>query len=283
MATLNTAERFGVWRDVGSVTPGRHADVILLEGNLADVNVVTTIAAGEVVAENGRLVVEPPPFEYPGFALDTVKLGSGVSEATFDVVAPVDSGRVRARVMRVIEGSIETEAEWAELPVEGGLVRLDRGQDVCKISVIERHGRSGERRVGFVAGLGFDKPAALATTVAHDSHNLVVMGSSEEMMARAANAVVETRGGVAVATGSGVAMQPLPVAGLMSPEPYEEVAERSRAVGAALAEAGCTLDNAFIKLSFLALVVLPELHISDKGIIEVSEGGFRPVDLIEQS
>ena len=130
MATLNTAERFGVWRDVGSVTPGRHADVILLEGNLADVNVVTTIAAGEVVAENGRLVVEPPPFEYPGFALDTVKLGSGVSEATFDVVAPVYSGRVRARVMRVIEGSIETEAEWAELPVEGGLVRLDRRQDV---------------------------------------------------------------------------------------------------------------------------------------------------------
>jgi adenine deaminase len=229
------------------------------------------------------MVVDLPPFEYPEYSLNTVRLRNDtVVEETFDVPAPVGDGRVRARVVQVIEDHIETKAAWAELPVEGGLVRLDPQEDVCKIAVIERHGKSGEHRVGFVGGLGFDRPAALATTVAHDSHNLVVMGNSEESMARAANAVAEARGGVAVATPDGTTLLPLPVAGLMSPEPYEEVAERSRAIGEALRDAGCNLNNAFITLSFLALVVLPELHISDKGLIEVAEGGFHPVGLFEE-
>jgi adenine deaminase len=282
MATINTAERFGVWRDVGSVTPGRYADIILLDGNLADVDVTLTIAAGEVVAENGRMVKEPPSFEYPDYSLNTVKLKNGISEETFDVPAPLESGRVQARAMQVIENSIETKALWAEFPVEEGLVRLAPNQDVCKIAVIERHGKSGEHQVGFVGGLGFNRPGALATTVAHDSHNLVVMGNSEEMMVRAAHAVVETQGGVAVATADGVTLLPLPVAGLMSPQPYEEVAEKSEAIGKALRDAGCTLNNAFITLSFLALVVLPELHLSDKGLVGVSEEGFGFVDLIKQ-
>jgi adenine deaminase len=284
MATLNTAERFGVWKDVGSVTPGRYADIVLLDGNLADVKVALTVAAGEVVAEGGRMVVDLAPFEYPEYSLNTVRLRNDiVVEETFDVAAPAEGGRVRARVVQIIEDHIETKAAWAELPVERGLVRLDPQEDVCKIAVIERHGKSGEHRVGFVGGLGFDRPAALATTVAHDSHNLVVMGNSEELMARAANAVAEARGGVAVATTDGTTLLPLPVAGLMSPEPYEEVAERSRAIGQALRDAGCHLNNAFITLSFLALVVLPELHISDKGLIEVAEGGFHPVGLFEET
>ena len=281
MATLNTAERFGVWRDVGSVTPARYADIILLDGNLADVNVSLTIAAGEVVAEEGRMTAELPAFEYPDYALNTVKLRNGISEETFDVRAPTQNGRVRARTIRVVENHVETKEEWAELPVENGLVRLDPGQDVAKICVIERHGKTGEHLTGFVVGLGFDGPAALATTVAHDSHNLMVMGNSEEMMARAARAVADEGGGVAVATGEGLTLLPLPVAGLMSPEPYEEVAERSKAIGEALLRAGCRLNYAFMTLSLLALVVLPELHVSDKGLVGVNERGFGVVDLIE--
>ena len=281
MATLNTAERFGVWRDVGSVTPARYADIILLDGNLADVNVSLTIAAGEVVAEEGRMTAELPAFEYPDYALNTVKLRNGISEETFDVRVPTQNGRVRARTIRVVENHVETKEEWAELPVENGLVRLDPGQDVAKICVIERHGKTGEHLTGFVVGLGFDGPAALATTVAHDSHNLMVMGNSEEMMARAARAVADEGGGVAVATGEGLTLLPLPVAGLMSPEPYEEVAERSKAIGEALLRAGCRLNYAFMTLSLLALVVLPELHVSDKGLVGVNERGFGVVDLIE--
>jgi len=279
MATLNPAERFGVSHDVGSVTPGRHADIILLDGDLADVNVSLTIAAGEVVAEDGRIVAEPPPYEYPAFSLDSIKLAWMPDESTFEVPAPIDSGTVRARVMRVVENHVETRTEWAELPVEGGKVRLDPEQDVCKISVIERHGKSGEHAVGFVVGLGFEKPAALATTVAHDSHNLMVMGNSEALMVRAASAVVEASGGVAVATEDGLTLLPLPLAGLMSTEPYEVVAEKSRVVSEALAGAGCDLNYAFMTLSLLALVVLRELHISDKGLVEVGEHGFSLVEL----
>ena len=282
MASLNTAERFGVWRDVGSVTPGRCADIILLDGNLADVDVTLTIAAGQVVAEGGRVVAELPAFEYPDYALGTVKLQGEISEETFHVRAPSQNGTVRARAIQVVENHVETKASYAELPVEGGLVRLDPEKDVARISVIERHGKTGEHLTGFVSGLGFDRPAALATTVAHDSHNLMVMGNSEEMMARAARAVADAGGGVAVATEEELTLLPLPVAGLMSPEPYEEVAERSKAIGEALARAGCRLNYAFMTLSLLALVVLPELHLSDKGLVRVSEEGFGFVDLVEQ-
>ncbi|MDQ3589334.1 MAG: amidohydrolase family protein [Actinomycetota bacterium] len=282
MATLNTAERFGVWRDVGSVTPGRYADIILLEGNLADVNVALTIAAGEVVAEEGRMVADVPPFEYPDYALSTMKLDGGISERTFDVRAPDQNGTVRARTLQVVENHVETNAIWTELLVDDGLVRLDPDKDVAKISVIERHGKTGGHLTGFVSGLGFDRPSALATTVAHDSHNLMVMGNSEEMMARAARAVADAGGGVAVATEEELTLLPLPVAGLMSPEPYEEVAQQSKAIGEALNRAGCSLNYAFMTLSLLALVVLPELHVSDKGLVEVGEGGFGFVDLIEQ-
>lgn len=274
MATLNAAERFGVSKDVGSVTPGRCADIILLDGDLSDVNVSTTIAAGKVVAENGRMVDELPAYEYPAFALDSVKLERPVEARDFDVPAPVKDGTVRARAMRVVENHVETRAETVELPVEGGLVKLDSAQDVSKIAVIERHGKTGERAVGFVVGIGFTEPVALATTVAHDSHNLMVMGNSEAMMERAARAVVQSRGGVAVVREGGVTLLPLPVAGLMSTEPYEEVAEKSRAIGRALEEAGCRLNYAFMTLSLLALVVLPELHVSDKGLVEVGETGF---------
>jgi adenine deaminase len=282
MATLNTAERFGVWRDVGSVTPGRYADIILLEGNLADVKVALTIAAGQVVAEEGRTVADVPPFEYPDYALSTVKLEGEISEETFDVHATSENGTVRARTLQVVENHVETNTIWTELPVDDGLVRLDPDKDVAKISVIERHGKTGGHLTGFVSGLGFDRPAALATTVAHDSHNLMVMGNSEQMMARAARAVADEGGGVAVATGEELTLLPLPVAGLMSPEPYEEVAQRSKAIGEALDRAGCRLNYAFMTLSLLALVVLPELHVSDKGLVEVGEGGFGFVDLIEQ-
>src|SRR3712207_142949 len=194
----------------------------------------------------------------------------------------LENGMVRARTIQVVENHVETNTIWAELSVDDGLVRLDPEKDVAKISVIERHGKTGEHLTGFVSGLGFDRPAALATTVAHDSHNLMVMGTSEEMMARAARAVADAGGGVAVATGEELTLLPLPVAGLMSPEPYEEVAQRSKAVGEALVRAGCRMNYAFMTLSLLALVVLPELHVSDKGLVEVGEGGFGFVDLIEQ-
>lgn len=285
MATLNPAERFGVARDVGSVTPGTYADIILLDGNLADVNVVMTIAAGHVVAENGRLTAELPQFDYPPEAMDTVRLHKELTPDDFIIKAPVESGTTQVRAIRVIENSVETREEIITLPVQQGQLQVDASSDadVCKIAVIERHRASGEIAYGLVTGLGFNKPAALATTVAHDSHNLMILGNSDALMAQAGNELAKVGGGICVITdrpnGQNVVTLPLPIAGLMSPEPYEQVAEQSRAISRALVEAGCDLNYAFMTISLLALVVLPELHMSDKGLVKVGAEGFSLVDL----
>ena len=319
MATLNAAERFGVQRDIGSVTPGSYADIILLDGNLADVNVAMTIAAGKVVAKDGRMVVEFPPFAYPPEATGTVRLARPLAPQDFEIRIPRADGEVKVRAIRVIENHAETKEEIITLPVVGGKLVVggalrapgqdtagqgsgvsgSDGQgssepgasrpDVAKLAVVERHGKSGAISLGIVTGLGFNKPVAVATTVAHDSHNLMIVGNSDELMARAGNELAARGGGIAVligceggTEGEGVksVLMPLPIAGLMSPEPYERVAEQSRAVGRALVEAGCTLNYAFMTISLLALVVIPELRLSDKGLVKVGAGGFSLVDLV---
>ena len=291
MATLNAAERFGVARDVGSVTPGSYADIILLEGNLADVNVVTTIAAGTVVAERGRMSVELPPFPYPPEATKTVRVGRTLTPADFAIDAGGRSGSARVRAIRVIENHAETREEIVTLPVRDGRLlvgaasgaHLDGAPDACKLAVIERHRATGATALGVVTGTRLVRPAALATTVAHDSHNLMILGNSDEFMALAGNEVVRAGGGVCAVTGGPdgprVELLPLPIAGLMSPEPFEHVAERSRAVSRALAAAGCDLNYALMTLSLLALVVIPELRLSDKGLVKVGAAGFSLVDL----
>lgn len=289
MATLNAAERFGVQRDIGSVTPGSYADIILLDGNLADVDVVMTIAAGKVVAENGRLTAALPPFTYPPEATDTVRLARRLSPSDFEIKVGQDRGAVRVRAIRVIENHAETEEAILSLPVEGGTLILpppsgDAEPDAAKIAVVERHGKSGAISLGIVTGLGFNRPVAVATTVAHDSHNLMVIGNSNELMARAGNELAAAGGGVLVLyegdQGVNSVLMPLPIAGLMSPEPFERVADQSRAISQALVEAGCELNYAFMTISLLALVVIPELRLSDKGLVKVSADGFSLVDLI---
>ncbi len=285
MATLNPAERFGVARDVGSVTPGTYADIILLDGNLADVNVVMTIAAGQVVAENGRLTVELPQFDYPPEVMDTVRLHKELTPDDFIIKAPLESGTAQVRAIRVIENSVETREDILTLPVSQGQLQVDAVGDVdaCKIAVIERHRASGKMAHGIVTGLGFNVPAAIATTVAHDSHNLMIIGNSDALMARAGNELAKIGGGICVITegvdGQQCVTLPLPIAGLMSPEPYERVAEQSRNISRALVEAGCNLNYAFMTISLLALVVLRELHMSDKGLVKVGADGFSLVDL----
>lgn len=281
MATINTAERFGVARDVGSVTPGSYADIILLDGNLADIDVTLTIAAGKVVAKDGRMVVELPPFAYPAKAMETVRLARELRPEDFAIGAP--PGKSEARVIQVVENHVETKEVIRPVRLRDGQVVVDAQEDLCKLAVVERHQATGAIALGLVSGVGFDKPAALATTVAHDSHNLMILGNSEPLMAEAGNLLARCGGGIAVLTEVDgklhTALLPLPIAGLMSPEPYERVAEMSRAVSAALVQAGCTLNYAFMTLSLLSLVVLPELHLSDKGLVRVDPGGFALVDL----
>ncbi|WP_255570587.1 adenine deaminase [Cohnella sp. CFH 77786] len=279
MATLNTAERFGVARDVGSVTPGTFGDVILLDGALADVNVSITIAAGRIVAENGRMTADWPAFAYPPAARHTVRVGKELGEGDFRIPAPVDSGMLTARAIEPIENQTETRERFVQVKAEKGAVRLDPSSGLCKIAVFERHFASGGKSVALLAGVGFDRPAAIAMTVAHDSHNLLVVGNDDGLMSAAANSVISCQGGISVVGAGEPVLFELPVAGLMSDADPESVAERSRAVGQALKDVGCRLNSALMTLSLLALVVIPELRLSDKGLVRISPDGIRRVSL----
>jgi len=279
MATINTAERFGVARDVGTITPASFADMIILDGNLADVNVVTTIAAGQVVAENGKMVVELPEFEYPQEAVNSVHLTRAVTEQDFVIEAPIQSGELTARSIGVRENHVDTTEELVSVRIENGQVALKVEDGLSKLAVIERHKGTGNKSVGLVSHVGFNVPAAIASTVAHDCHNVMIIGNSDALMAKAANTVAEMQGGIAVVTEDKIVKLPLPVAGLMSNAPFEQVAEQSRAVSQALYQAGCTMNYAFMTLSLLALVVIPEIRISDMGLFKMTEQGFVKVPL----
>jgi adenine deaminase len=209
--------------------------------------------------------------------MGTVRVGRPLRAADFDIPALGD-GPVCARVIGVVENQAPTRALERLLPVSDGQVQIDLAQDVCQIALVERHRGTGEVQNGFVSGFGFNLPCAVASTVAHDSHHLIVVGTDKDDMARAANRLGEVGGGVVVfREGQEIALVELPIAGLMSNKRAEVVAAEAERMVEAFRECGCTLHNAFMQLSLLALVVIPELRISDKGIVDVTQ--FRVVPL----
>lgn len=276
MATLNTAERFSVSDDVGVIAPGRFADIVILDGNLAEVNVGMTIAAGKVVAENGKMTVEVPGHPLSEEAVNSVHIGKTFTADDFRMEVP-EGTQHEVRAIQLIENQVGTKECHINMKSEDGELQLEG--DLSYMTVIERHGKNGNQAFGILRGIGFEEPAAIATTVAHDSHNLMVIGNDRGKMAEAANRVVNMQGGVAVVSESGGARLPLRVAGLMSDAPYEEVAEQSRDISEALQKAGCNLNYAFMTLSLLALVVIPEIRLSDKGLVRITDSGFEIVPL----
>jgi adenine deaminase len=280
MATLNTAVHFGLEREIGSITPGRLADIILT-ADLSSLPIETVIAGGRVVAANGRLTVDLPPYAYPDFAIGTVKLGRELNKYHFDVPAPTPDP-VTVRVIGVVENQAPTRALVRVLPVQKGVVQMDTRQDIAQIAVVERHRSTGEVVNGFVSGFGFNVPCAVASTVAHDSHHMIVAGTSKRNMAAAANRLGEVGGGVVVfKEGKEIALVELPIAGLMSDGRAEVVAEKAAQMVEAFRDCGCPLNNAYMQLSLLALVVIPELRISDLGIVDVSRFELVPL-FVEQ-
>jgi len=277
MATLNTATHFGLERELGSITPGRRADVIVTS-DLATLPMEMVIARGTVLAENGVLVAEIAPYPYPDFAKSTVKVGRTVDPADFRIGAPAGRNSVTARVIGIIENQAPTRALERTLPVEDGLVAMDRTQDVAQVAVVDRHTGSGKLVNGFVSGFGYTTDCAVAATVAHDSHHMIVVGTNHHDMALAANRLQQVGGGfVVVSKGRELALVELPIAGLMSDERAEVVAKKSEQLVVAMAQCGCTLNNAVMQHMFLALPVIPQLRITDLGLVDVTRFDF--VDL----
>lgn len=275
MATLNPAQHFGMEREIGSVTPGRIADFLIVS-DLPALAIDLVYARGALMAEAGELVADIPPHDYPAEVRNTVRLAGPLSAEAFDVKAPEGANAVRARVIGVIENQAPTRALERDLPVEDGIVGMTA--ETCQIAVVERHRATGGVVNAFVSGFGYDRPCALASTVAHDSHHMLVVGTSKADMALAANRLAEVGGGIAFfAGGEEQALIEMPIAGLMSDERAEIVADKADRLLSAMAAAGCRLNNAVMQHSLLGLVVIPELRISDLGLIDVTR--FEKVDL----
>ncbi|MDF0601174.1 adenine deaminase [Psychromarinibacter sp. C21-152] len=279
MATINTATHFGLERELGSIAPGRRADMILTS-DLATLPIGRVIARGETVAVDGRVTVDFPHGDWPAHARDSVNMGADKRADDFVVTAPEGANRVKAKVIGVVENQAPTRALTAELEVRDGAVEGDAGRDVCQIALVERHRATGGVVNGFVSGFGYQGEMAVASTVAHDSHHMIVVGTSRADMAKAANRLAEVGGGVTVwRDGQELALVELPIAGLMSDAPAEEVAAKAQKMVEAMGACGCTLNNAYMQHSLLALVVIPELRISDLGLVDVTT--FQTTDVFE--
>lgn len=277
MATLNTAVHFGVEKDIGSITPGRYADIII-SSDLVALPIETVIAAGQIVAENGKLSIDLPAYDYPDFAKNTIHLNGSLTRESFNIPAPAEANTVKVRTIRVIENQAPTRAEKRVLPVEKGIVQMDTRLDMNQIALVGRHRDTNGIVNGFVTGFGFNTRCAVASTVAHDSHHLIVVGTSKTNMALAVNRLGEVGGGVVVfKDDEEIALVELPIAGLMSDERAEVVADKAARMVAAFHECGCELNNAYMQLSLLGLVVIPELRISDLGLVDVTKFEIVPL------
>ncbi len=279
MATINTATHFGLERELGSIAPGRRADLILTD-DLTTLPINRVVARGQVVAEAGKITVDCPHLDWPAHAKATMHLGRAVAAEDFIIPAPEGKNSVTAKVIGIVENQAPTRALTRDLAVKDGVVEPDEAQDVAQVALVERHKGTGVVQNGFVNGFGYRGRMAMASTVAHDSHHMIVVGTSREDMALAANRLAEVGGGICVYQGGKeLALVELPVAGLMSDAPAAEVAVKAQGIVKAMEACGCTLNNASIQHSFLALVVIPELRISDLGLVDVNK--FELTDIFE--
>jgi adenine deaminase len=277
MATLNTAEHFRVARDVGQIAPGRFADILLVS-DLQAFQADLVIAKGKKVAEAGKLLIDIPAFEYPLEVKTSVKLGRELRAEDFIISSPKD-GLVDVNVIGIIENQAPTRHLRLQVEASDGQICADMTQDLAKIALVERHRGTGKVQVGLVQGFGFNTACAIGTTVAHDSHHMIVVGTDEAQMAMAANELGRVGGGqIVVREGEAIALVELPIAGLMSNERAEIVAEKAEGILDGFRACGCNLNNANMQLSLLALVVIPELRISDKGLVDVTK--FEVIPLI---
>ena len=268
MCTLNTAQHFGLERDLGSIAPGRRADIILTS-DLASFPVETVMARGEILSESGKITRDLPAYPYPDEAKNTINMARDLTAKDFDIAHP--DPNVTARVIGVVENQAPTKALTAELKTKAGIVEMDRQNDIAQIALVERHRATGHVQNAFVSGFGYTTDCAMASTVAHDSHHMIVVGTNKEDMAKAANRLKEVGGGITLfSKGHEKALVELPIAGLMSQEHSEIVARKADQLMQAMRDCGCTLNNAYMQHSLLALVVIPELRISDRGLVDVT-------------
>ena len=276
MATLNTAQHFHIEHLLGSISPGRYADFILAS-SIENIEPERVFVNGELVAEKEWLVVTPPRVAYPDKLRHTVRLHHQLIDEDFMIPASGES--IRARVIDLIPGQIVNNAIEATLAVKGGIVVADVEHDVLPMFCVERYGKNGNIGRGLIHGFGL-KHGAIAGSVSHDHHNIVVVGVDRCDMRVAVEALVEAQGGfVATCDGKVQAILSLPLCGLMSEEETEVVDRNLAEVRSAAHVLGCSLDAPFMALSFVSLPTVPALGLTDRGLIDVANHKIVPLSL----
>jgi len=266
LATVNAAEYIGRRHDLGSIAPGRCADILLVE-DLREMRPHAVLVDGHPVPE-GELpaLAEPPAFR------ETVKLPRELTADDLRIAAPANAAAMaRVRAIGMVPGELATEHRVVEAPVVDGAVPAAPDRDLAKAASIERHGGPGTIGLGFVQGLGLQR-GAVATTVAHDNHNLLVVGTNDADMLVAVERLAAAGGGmIAVEDGKTKALVELPIAGLISDRPVPEVAAQVAALDRAYAELGTTIEFPFMMVSFLSLGVIPALRLTNRGLVDGRE------------
>ena len=264
MVTINVAQCYQLDHELGSIAPSKCANMVLLD-DLDKCIVAKVWIDGDLVAENGKTIAKWDAYVYPDNATHSVHL-SPLSEKDFEIAHVGDSAKVR--VIEAIGGKTSTIERFATLPVKDGKIQTDASQDILKAFVFERHHGTGTRGFGFLKGFGI-KNGALAQTVSHDAHNLLVVGTNDKDMTLAANRLIEIGGGmIAVQDGKILGEVPLNIAGLMSDKPLDEMVDLVANLEKAWQDMGCTLPSPFMTMSIIPLACLPELRLTNRGLVD---------------
>lgn len=272
-ASLNTAEYFGL-KNLGAIAPGYKADLLILP-DLKSFKPDFVLKNGKVIVENGRLVSEMEEFETPSMR-GSVNV-KWIEESDFRIEAKSDI----VKAIEVIPHQLVTKSTISKIKVENGNAISNVDTDTLKICVIERHRATGNIGKGFVKGFNL-KSGAIASTVAHDSHNMIIVGTNDYDMYVAAVELVKSQGGkVVVNNGEVISKLPLSIAGLMSDKDFNFVLEKCAELNNASHSIGCTLEDPFMTMAFMSLPVIPELKITDKGIFDTNKFDFTDIFDIE--
>lgn len=277
--TINPATCFRMDHEMGSITPGKCADMVFFS-DLNDIRVTRTIIDGEIVSENGKMTVGIGKPAFPASVYHTMHMGRPIVPDSFKIAAPEGRTRVKARVIEIIPNRVGNYERLIDLDIKDGFVEADPYRDIMKMAVFERHHGTGTAGFGFVKGFGF-KTGAMAQTVAHDAHNLLVAGTNDEDMALAANTLIECGGGLCAAAGGKVlALVPLPIAGLMNDLPVEKMAELVSTLSDAWRKMGCVINSPYMTMALIPLACLPELRLTNRGLVDCRT--FQFVDLFAE-
>ena len=261
-------ERYNLTK-TGIIAKGMRADIAIFD-SLEKLNAVTVICGGKITVRNGKPAMQIPSYDFKKFT-SSVRLRGPITPSDFFIHSNKESVTVRS--IDIIPESLFTKTGFIDLPVTNGIVLPDPKQDAALIAVFERHRATGSRTAAFVRGLGI-KEGAIASTVAHDSHNLLVAGCNLEEMADLANALSKLGGGLGVIRNGQMTLLPLEIGGLMSTESIETVVAKYKAIKDEAAKLGSPLKNVFMTMSFLSLPVIPELKVTDMGLVDVNKFEF---------